>query len=451
MSHSEEEGACSEDAAPISKLSFYWQCFLLFSFLLEPVTLLTCGHVMPQDYLISWCKYCIKQKRTEFLCPTFDEERKKTCGKRFSYHDLCQSASLSPEEKENFEERLGALTAAKLCEYKPVRALPTFWCHSYVERDNKKNLCVRCTICTGRDGSTYEFCWICMRQWKGPTVSAQKCGNSGCGDKVRMNLVGPPDPLILCQPEFKQEKIRNEKDDVYPMKDKSSGRKRLALLINNIKFEYLNDRAGAEIDELSIEKLFEGLGYTLVTLRNLTAQGMDTALRDFSQREEHKQSDSCFVVVMSHGDDTGICGISHIDDNHEDIFPTAIIFEHLNTPNCAGLRDKPKIILIQACRGKEDGEVFVEDSGNRSKGQHREKDFCCMRSSTPDTVSYRNPETGTYFIQNTVKIFNQHAHQDHVEELFRKVLKTFKKSYPFQMPCKERTTLLKKFYLFPGL
>ncbi len=37
-----------------------------------------------------------------------------------------------------------------------------------------------------------------------------------------------------------------------------------------------------------------------------------------------------------------------------------------------------------------------------------------------DTVSYRNEKNGSHFIQDIVEIFNQHAHQDDVEELFRK-------------------------------
>ncbi len=82
-------------------------------------------------------------------------------------------------------------------------------------------------------------------------------------------------------------------------------------------------------------------------------QGMSAALRDFSQREEHSQSDSCFVLFMSHGYAKGICGVSNIvnSDGVEDIFSTDEIYDCLNTENCPGLRDKPKIILIQSCRG----------------------------------------------------------------------------------------------------
>lgn len=90
---------------------------------------------------------------------------------------------------------------------------------------------------------------------------------------------------------------------------------------------------------------------------------MRAAMQDFARREEHDQSDSCFVVLMSHGDASGICGVfdSFSSDDEEDILPRDDIFNSLNTPNCAGLRDKPKIILIQACRGGELQNIMVEN------------------------------------------------------------------------------------------
>ncbi|KTF84182.1 hypothetical protein cypCar_00035863 [Cyprinus carpio] len=141
------------------------------------------------------------------------------------------------------------------------------------------------------------------------------------------------DPLVPCTPEFKEKKLRKKRDD-----------------------------------------------------------GMSAAMRDFSQREEHSRSDSCFVVLMSHGSASGICGVSSIvnSDGEEDIFSTDDIYNCLNTTNCPGLRDKPKIILIQSCRG--------------------------------DTISIRNPQRGSDFIQDIVEIFNKHAHEDHIEELFRKAM-----------------------------
>lgn len=59
---------------------------------------------------------------------------------------------------------------------------------------------------------------------------------------------------------------------IYMSLNKSGSRRRLALLINNMKFDHLKYRSGAEIDEQSMKILLENLGYTVVTLRNLTSQ-----------------------------------------------------------------------------------------------------------------------------------------------------------------------------------
>ncbi|XDV18906.1 hypothetical protein PO909_024504 [Leuciscus waleckii] len=405
---------------------------------------LPCGHQMPADYVVAWFKYFLKQKKTEFSCPGFNAVQRKTCGEKLSYQDICRLIPLTDKQREFLEENLAALVAKRLFDFK---ACPG--CQSHVERRDRSNLCVNCTICTANLKRTYYFCWNCRREWKGPANNAVRCDNNGCGQKARTS-----DPLKPCKPEIKKEILRKA-EDIYPMKDKSPDRKRLALLINNVEFKHINDRTGADKDELSMEILLKGLGYTVVTLRDLTAQGMRAALQDFARREEHVQSDSCFVVLMSHGDASGISGVfdSFSSDDEEDILPRDEIFNSLNTPNCAGLRDKPKIILIQACRGDKDGSVDVPDSvpRNRRRKEHREKDFCCLMSSTPDTVSYRNTEKGSHFFQVIVEIFNEHACQDDIMELFRKVIKKFKETHGDQMPCIERTTLSNKVYLFPGL
>lgn len=68
-------------------------------------------------------------------------------------------------------------------------------------------------------------------------------------------------------------------DKIYPIKDKSLDRKRLALLINNVEFKYIEDRTGADKDELKMEMLLNGLGYNVVTLRDLTAQVRTSAFK----------------------------------------------------------------------------------------------------------------------------------------------------------------------------
>uniref|UniRef100_A0A8C7WAB1 Caspase a n=1 Tax=Oncorhynchus mykiss TaxID=8022 RepID=A0A8C7WAB1_ONCMY len=260
---------------------------------------------------------------------------------------------------------------------------------------------------------------------------------------------------------------------IYPPMDKS-GRKRLALLINNVEFDDKSMlRRGAVKDEENIERLLRDLGYDVVKHRNLSGQEMDEAVKAFSKREEHLLSDSVFVVMMSHGELGAIMGVHYKEgDPKPDVFPITNIFTHLNTDNCKALVNKPKVILIQACRGEDlpvisgnDGFVWVSDAvpgpshdleleSDSIKREHNKNDLISLLSCTPDTKSYRDPKMGTFFIQHIMETFNTYACDDHIEELFRKVMVRFEDFHMGkgrQMPTKDRATLTKHFYLFPGL
>ncbi|XP_039611001.1 caspase-1-A-like [Polypterus senegalus] len=269
----------------------------------------------------------------------------------------------------------------------------------------------------------------------------------------RTQSAGPETWLKLSTPEFIKNIQEKEADSIYEVFDKRE-RKRLALLINNVEFDNPKmKRNGAMEDQSQMKRLLEELGYTVDIHNNLSAQEVEKALKNFASHEDHKLSDSTFVVLMSHGLRNGICG-KHYQDGDTDIFCIDKIFDILNTKNCGALREKPKVIIIQACRGSENGSVWVSDSlpplsEDGLKKTHKEKDFICFCSSTPDTVSWRHPHEGSLLIQRTVEVFRQNACHDHIEELFRKVQSRFQEC-PRQMPTKERTTLLKKFYLFPG-
>ncbi|XP_061073627.1 caspase-1-like [Conger conger] len=287
---------------------------------------------------------------------------------------------------------------------------------------------------------------------------------------LNLGAVSPPAPpapsqqeasavLIPCTPQFKKALLEKEGAELYPMKEKGQ-RKRMALLINNVKFDHLSERRGAEKDVENMEEQLKALDYTVETHRDLSAQDIDEAVKRFSQHQAHLESDSTFVVIMSHGKRDAICGI-HYNPKHpqeNNLFLIDNIFTHLNTENCAGLRNKPKVIVIQACRGGEIGTVWVSDSASAPKSleddgmwrELKERDFACLMACTPDTMAYRDPVKGAILIQKLVETINTHAHKDHIEELFRKVRYQFDGSKR-QMPVTDRTSLVKKFYLFPGL
>ncbi|XDV40722.1 hypothetical protein PO909_009744 [Leuciscus waleckii] len=269
--------------------------------------------------------------------------------------------------------------------------------------------------------------------------------------------------VIPCSQPLKNKILEENGQEIYEAKDKL-GRTRLALLINNRDFDNKDmTRRGAERDEENMEWLLKELDYQVVKYTNVSAEEMKQAVKNFADRDEHKHSDSTFVVIMSHGKRDAILGVHYNKtDNPSDTFPVDDIFHHLNSKNCPALRNKPKVILIQACRGGEHGRVWASDEGPDEPMEiegddfvHKEKDFISLMSCTPETKSYRHVQNGTFYVQYIVDVFTKYAHKDHIEELFRKVIRRFDSpdmagSYR-QMACKDRASMAKLFYLFPGL
>ncbi|XP_022368889.1 caspase-12-like isoform X2 [Enhydra lutris kenyoni] len=273
------------------------------------------------------------------------------------------------------------------------------------------------------------------------------------------------DMVEICPCKHSQEPKTVRVHEVYPVMEKE-GRTRLALIICNKEFDHLSEREGSENDVLGMQGLLENLGYSVVIKENLTALEMITELKNFAARQEHQSSDSTFLVFMSHGTLDGICGRKHRDEE-PDILPDDTIFQIFNNRSCHGLKDKPKVIITQACRGS-DGAVWVTDMGealawtcyqpleryissDAIKKTHIEKDFIAFKSSTPHNVSWRLNTEGSVFISQLIHYLGEYSCCHHLEEIFRKVQNAFEKpNAMIQMPTIERLSMTRYFYLFPG-
>ncbi|CAM5105011.1 unnamed protein product [Natator depressus] len=272
--------------------------------------------------------------------------------------------------------------------------------------------------------------------------------------------------ICPCPQEFVQRIQKEEAKEIYSIRDKAT-RTRLALIICNVEFDHLRRRDGADVDMNGMKRLLEGLGYKVEIHCNLNAQAMVETLKQFAARNEHRTSDSTFLVLMSHGVRAGLCG-TNCQDESTDILPIDTIYSTFNNRNCQALLEKPKVIIIQACRGENHGQVWVSDSAelpgdgsslaplppeglddDASHQIHVESDFICFQATTPDTLSWRSPKTGSVFITSLIEQLRTNAWRLPLEEIFRKVQLSFQ-NFPRQMPTKERTTMIKKFYLFPG-
>lgn len=87
----------------------------------------------------------------------------------------------------------------------------------------------------------------------------------------------------------------------------------------------------------------------------VVSQAIDAAIREFSEHPKLEETDSAVVVIMSHGKLGAVLGVNWkketSGDEKPDEFPSNNIYKHLGPEECKALTDKPKIIIIQACRG----------------------------------------------------------------------------------------------------
>ncbi|KAM6158572.1 uncharacterized protein ACDL77_023106 [Rhynchocyon petersi] len=256
---------------------------------------------------------------------------------------------------------------------------------------------------------------------------------------AKKSASGPGGILKFCSIEEAKLMQKNKASEIYPIREKTN-RTRLALIICNTEFESLSKRTGAEADINGMELLLQGLGYKVIVKQGLTASDMTAELKAFAVRPEHERSDSTFVVFMSHGIRDGICGKNH-SEKTRDILDVNTIFQMLNTRNCPKLQDKPKVIIIQACRGESRGDVWLKDSATISansssedidgyeddaiRRSHVEKDFIAFYSSTPENVSWRHPTYGSCFISRLIEYLQEHAANCHLQAIFQKVQRSF--------------------------
>ncbi|XP_041840862.1 probable E3 ubiquitin-protein ligase RNF217 isoform X2 [Melanotaenia boesemani] len=152
-----------------------------FDFLCEGFSsrraLMSCGHAVTPTSLTNWCRQLLEKGESKFVCGQFG------CNAEWPYVEVRKMALLTHEEREYFERNM-ALNAVKV--YFDTKVCPE--CKHTVTRKDQSNLSVRCHICTARKGRVYEFCWQCLKKWKGDPSRTDRCENEGCYNEALKTL-----------------------------------------------------------------------------------------------------------------------------------------------------------------------------------------------------------------------------------------------------------------------
>ncbi len=154
-----------------------------------------------------------------------------------------------------------------------------------------------------------------------------------------------------------------------------------------------------------LEVVFRWLGFEVLTKQNCNRHQILQELRDLAARD-HTSMDCVVCSVLSHGQIKGIVGVDGQIVTYKELIET------LSPSQCPSLFSKPKLFFIQACRGTKDQpaafpQIFpddevmpVSDAAVPRDSIPEMADYLLAMSTVPHYVSYREKDTGTWFIQS---------------------------------------------------
>ncbi|XP_067424313.1 caspase-6 [Emydura macquarii macquarii] len=237
----------------------------------------------------------------------------------------------------------------------------------------------------------------------------------------------------------------------YKMNHKRRG---VALIFNHERFYWhltLPDRRGTHADRENLKRSLTELGFEVICFDDLKAEDVLQNIYEVSMNN-HSDAD-CFVCVF----------LSHGEDNHVYAYDAKIKIQTVTNMfrgnQCPSLAGKPKIFIIQACRGdKHDDPVVVTDAvdsiTDKSNVNETEvdaaavytlpagADFLMCYSVAEGYYSHRETVNGSWYIQDLCEMIRKYGSSLEFTELLTLVNR--KVAHRKVEVCKDVNALRKK-------
>ncbi|KAL3996577.1 plexin A [Sarotherodon galilaeus] len=196
----------------------------------------------------------------------------------------------------------------------------------------------------------------------------------------------------------------------YKMGNKRRG---LALIFNQERFFWrlgLNDRNGTNADRYNLEKRLKDLNFEVRCYDNYKQEAVLDEIAKAAE-EDHSDADCFFLAFLSHG-----------EDNHVYCYDGKISIQEITSmfkgDKCQDLVGKPKIFVIQACRGEKHDDpvtpadavdskvaVFVDASAIHTLPAGA--DFIMCYSVAEGYYSHRETINGSWYIQDLCELLQK--------------------------------------------
>lgn len=193
----------------------------------------------------------------------------------------------------------------------------------------------------------------------------------------------------------------------YNMQHRRRGR---AIIFNHDTFDtdHYAPREGSKIDVKNLCETFSSLLFEVTVHDNLEYSEIKDTISKLAA-QDHSEADCLVVIIMTHGEN----GLLAPRDSHI-LYNVDLLWTPFTADKCLTLAGKPKLFFIQACRGKKlDGGIkaYKErrsqfDSSPSSFKIPTHADFLIAYSSIEGFYSFRNKDTGSWFIQSLCKELN---------------------------------------------
>ncbi|XP_070207915.1 caspase-7-like [Littorina saxatilis] len=274
-----------------------------------------------------------------------------------------------------------------------------------------------------------------------------------------------------------QRHYHSNQSNVYRMLSNPRG---LALVINNQEFKTMTARNGSKRDMENLHILFKNLGFDICHQVDKTAAEMKALLESFAKYDALGRVDALAVIILSHGGRDGVIygKDGHHSNNHAQAYVTDEEIRNIfSARNCPLMAQKPKLVIVQACRGR--NEDMADSPGPRSPGSISHSldsmvndgsspmssvtstassrtanmaDMCLIHSTVPGYVSYRHPVEGSPFVKVLTEVFTQKSTREHLMDMMAEVSQRLAGMQLQEdlrtIPC-TTGTLTKKWFLNP--